>query len=299
MNKFYVISNASKDKDLKITKIVEEILKKNNKKYKINATLHNKSKCCYTDKSDIDEDTECIIIIGGDGTLIQAARDLADIDIPIVGVNIGHLGYLTEIEPNSIEELLNKIFVDEYKIESKIMLNGAVYRKKKGNKEDDIEYIDISNREKIYEDIALNDIIIGRYGNLQVIDFKIYVNDEYLNLYSADGVIISTPTGSTAYNLSAGGPILEPGANIMVITPICSHTIGSRSIVLSADSKIKIEICPNRHSEENTKVYFDGNSSDFLETGDIVKISKSDLCTKLMKLNQMSFVELLHKKMEG
>lgn len=283
MNKFYVISNASKDKDLKITGIVEEILKKNDKKYKINSLSCTKTDYCYTDKSDIDEDTECIIIIGGDGTLIQAARDLADIDIPIIGVNLGHLGYLTEIEPDSIEELLNMIFKDEYKIESRIMLTGSVLRD--GN--------------NIYEDIALNDIILGRYGNLQVIDFKIYVNDEYLNLYSADGVIISTPTGSTAYNLSAGGPILEPGANIMVITPICSHTLGSRSIVLSADSEIKIEICPSRHSEENTKVYFDGNTSYFLETGDIVKINRSNLCTKLMKLNHMSFVELLHKKMEG
>lgn len=283
VNKFYVISNAYKDEDLKITSVVEEILKKNNKEYKLSALgCEQKKYYCYTDKSDIDEDTECIIIIGGDGTLIQAARDLSDIDIPIIGVNLGRLGYLTEIEPDSIEELLERIFNDEYKIESRIMLKGSVYR---GGK-------------KIYEDISLNDIILGRYGKLQVIDFEIYVNNEYLNLYSADGVIVSTPTGSTAYNLSAGGPILEPGANIMVITPICSHTIGSRSIVLSADSMIKVKICPSRHSEENTNVYFDGNTSYLLETGDVVEITKSELCTKLIKLNHMSFVELLHKKME-
>ena len=284
MKKFYVISNAINDKDLDITKKVENILNKNHMEYKINSLSCSKDEGCYTDKSEIDEDTDCIIIIGGDGTLIQAARDLSDIDIPIIGINLGRLGYLTEIEPDSIEETFQMIFKDDFRIESRIMIEGSVYR----------------NGQKIYENIALNDIILGRYGNLQVIDFKIYVNDEYLNLYSADGVIISTPTGSTAYNLSAGGPILEPGANIIVITPICSHTIGSRSIVLSADSKIKIEICPDRHmNENNTKVYFDGNTSCLLEEGDIIVANKSLLDTKLMKVNRMSFVEVLHKKMEG
>ena len=284
MKKFYVISNAMNDKDLNITKKVRDILDKNHMEYKINSLSCSKDEGCYTDKSEIDSDTECIIIIGGDGTLIQAARDLADIDIPIIGINLGHLGYLTEIEPDSIEDTFNLIFDDRFKIESRIMIEGSVYR----------------NGKKIYDDIALNDIVLGRYGNLQVIDFKIYVNDEYLNLYSADGVIISTPTGSTAYNLSAGGPILEPGANIIVITPICSHRIGSRSIVLSADSEIKIEICPDRHmNENNTKVYFDGNSSFILEEGDMIVANKSMLDTKLMKLHRMSFVEVLHKKMES
>lgn len=284
MNKFYIISNAINDKNLNITKKVQDILDKNNMEYKINSLSCSKDEGCYTDKSEIDKDIDCIIIIGGDGTLIQAARDLSDIDIPIIGINLGRLGYLAEIEPDSLEETFKLIFEDKFKIESRIMIEGTVYR----------------NGKKIYDNISLNDIVLGRYGNLQVIDFKIYVNDEFLNLYSADGVIISTPTGSTAYNLSAGGPILEPGANIIVITPICSHRIGSRSIVLSADSEIKIEICPDRHmNENNTKVYFDGNTSFILEAGDIIVANKSLLDTKLMKLNRMSFVEVLHKKMEG
>ena len=119
-----------------------------------------------------------------------------------------------------------------------------------------------------------------------------------MNLYSADGIIISTPTGSTAYNLSAGGPIVEPGANIIVITPICNHNLGSRSIVLSADSNIKIEICEDRHNENNkTALYFDGETLFELAKGDVIKIRKSKLCTRIMKLNRRSFVEVLHNKM--
>lgn len=284
MKKFFIITNGLKDTELKVTQKIRTILDGKSIKYQINSVLNTgKNKdIFYTNKNDIDADTDCILVIGGDGTLIQAARDLADIDIPMIGVNLGHLGYLAEIERDNIEETVSMIIDNNYKIESRIMLNGDVCR----------------NGRKLYEDIALNDIVLGRAGALRIIDFKVYVNDEYLNLYSADGMIVSTPTGSTAYNLSAGGPILEPAANIMAITPICSHTLGARSIVLSADSRIKIEICSNRHFDDNdTKVYFDGNASYMLQAGDIINIRKSALDTKIMKLNRMSFVEVLHKKM--
>lgn len=284
MKKFYIIANKEKDQELKIANKIIGILTKQNISCKMNSLPLNReaSVLRYTDKNDIDSDTDGIIVIGGDGTLLQAARDLADIDIPMIGVNLGHLGYLAEIEQNQIDDMISMMVADNYKIESRIMLEGCVYR----------------NQSKLYENIALNDIVLGRAGNLRIIDFKVYVNDEYLNLYSADGIILSTPTGSTAYNLSAGGPILEPSASIIAITPICSHTLGSRSIVLSAESKIKIEICSNRHLDDNdTKVYFDGNSSFMLKEGDIIQINKSCLDTKIMKLNKMSFVEVLHKKM--
>lgn len=284
MKKFYIITNGLKDIGLKVTDRIITILREKNADYKVNSVLNTAKNemLSYTNTSDIDADTDCILVIGGDGTLIQAARDLADVNIPMIGVNLGHLGYLAEIEPDNIEDTITMILENKYKIESRIMLHGSVYR----------------DGTEMYEDIAFNDIVFGRAGNLRIIDFKVYVNNEYLNLYCADGIIISTPTGSTAYNLSAGGPILEPTANIMAITPICSHTLSSRSIVLSADSDIKIEICSNRHTDDNdTRVYFDGNSSFMLKEGDVIKIHKSSLVTKIMKLNRMSFVEVLHKKM--
>ncbi len=284
MKKFYIVSNVSKDYEFKTTKKIVNFLESHNMDCKVNSmpSTQKNVNMRYTNPEDVDKDTDCIIVIGGDGTLIQAARDLRTLDIPLIGVNMGHLGFLAEIEQDNLEETLEMIMNNKCKIESRIMLSGSVYRDGK----------------VVYKDISLNDIVFGRAGNLRVIDFKIYVNNEYLNLYSADGVIIATPTGSTAYNLSAGGPILEPCANIMVITPICSHTLSQRSIVLSADSDIKIEICSNRHSDDNdTKAYFDGNSSFILKAGDIIEVSKSHLSTKIMKLNRMSFVEVLHNKM--
>lgn len=284
MKKVYIVFNNLKDDNMRTTKKVVEILENRGIKCKINSMEQMQKKCeiFYTNPEDVDSDTDCIIVIGGDGTLIQASRDLKDLDIPMIGVNLGHLGFLAEIEKDNLDDTINMIVDNKFRIESRIMLNGCVYR----------------NNTKVYENISLNDIVLGRSGNLRVIDFKVYVNDEYLNLYSADGVIITTPTGSTAYNLSAGGPILEPCANIIAITPICSHTLGSRSIVLSADSVVELRICSNRHLDDNdTKVYFDGNSSFMLIEGDVIKIYKSILDTKIMKLNRMSFVEVLHKKM--
>lgn len=284
VKKAYVITNPQKDYDLKIVKTVRKLLEKNHIVCTTNEIrLESNHDSMYsTNPEDVDKDTDCIFVIGGDGTLIQAARDLKFLDIPMIGINLGHLGYLAEIEQDKIEERLMMIMQGQYKIESRIMLNGSVYR----------------NGTLIHEDIALNDIVLSRSGNLRIIDFKVYVNNEYLNLYSADGLIVATPTGSTAYNLSAGGPVLEPGAGIMVITPICPHTLWSGSIVLSADSKVTIEICKNRHIDDNmATVHFDGNNTFVLDEGDIIEIDKSSLTTKIMKLNTMSFVEVLHKKM--
>ena len=283
MKKFYIISNSQKDKNFAVTNQVISAIEKYGMSYQMqeNCKITN-SDYKYTDASKVESDIDCIIVVGGDGTLIQAARDLASLDIPMLGVNLGTLGYLAEVELEHIDDMISMIADENYKIESRIMISGDVYR----------------DGECIYRDIALNDIVFTRSSMLKVIDFKVFVNDEFLNLYSADGIIISTPTGSTAYNLSAGGPIVEPGANIMVITPICCHTLGSRSIVLSADSNITIEICPDRHRNEcSNAVYFDGDVSFELREGDLIKIKKSDLSTKIMKLNRMSFVEILHSKM--
>lgn len=283
MKKYYIITNPSKDIDLAVTNQIATLLQSKGMIVNKNTIeeYSNIPNGNYTNPDDIDNNTDCIIVIGGDGTLIQAARDLKDKDIPMIGVNLGKLGFLAEIEKNSIHDTLHMLVHDDFTIESRIMISGSIYR----------------NGIKIQNSIALNDIVFGRSGTLRVVDFKVYVNNQFLKLYSADGVIITTPTGSTAYNLSAGGPILEPTANIIAITPICPHSLTSRSIVLSADSMIQIEICEDRHLAEcETKIYFDGNASFALQVGDIIEINKSELDTKILKLNRMSFVEVLHKK---
>ncbi len=282
MNSFFLITNHDKDIDDKMTDRIESIIKKCGKKchvYDKNAKIENGK---FTDPDQVPDDTDCVIVLGGDGTLLLAARDLVGLDIPMIGVNFGNLGYLAEAEKPDIEAIINRLVTDDCYIESRIMLVGGLYRDGK----------------LIEKNIALNDIVVGRSGNLRVNDFKIYVDDKLLNQYTADGIIISTPTGSTAYNLSAGGPIVEPTANIIVITPVCPHTLNTRSIVLSAESRIEVEICRDRHGVDDEKmVSFDGSKNLRLKSNDRIVIEKSDLDTKIVKISKKSFVEILQKKM--
>ena len=148
--------------------------------------------------------------------------------------------------------------------------------------------------------VALNDIVIHRKGNLQILSLNVYVNGEFLNNYHADGIIVATPTGSTGYSMSAGGPIVEPTASLTVITPICSHALNTRSIVLSSDDEIVIEIGEGRRGNiEKVLVTFDGATSVPLETGDRLTICKAKESTKIMKINKISFLEILRRKMKG
>lgn len=236
----------------------------------------------FTDASIVPEDIDTILVLGGDGTLIQAARDLLDKNIPLLGVNLGSLGYLAEVEKQNIYPALDKLIKDEYAMENRMLLKGTVKQ---------------SGRE-MEPDIALNDIVISRSGHLRVITFYIYVNGEFLNSYTADGIIISTPTGSTGYNLSAGGPIVSPHASMIVITPICPHTLNSRSIILSDNDVVEVEIGPGRKKEnEEARATYDGDTSIQMMSGDKIVISRSEKQTKLCKISNISFLEVLRRKM--
>lgn len=226
------------------------------------------------------EDT-CAIVLGGDGTLLKAARDLMDSDIPLLGVNLGTLGYLAEVEIGNIEQALDMLLADEYTIEDRMMLSGC-----------------ICQGEKRQNGFALNDIIISRCGSLQVLQFDIYVNGQFLNGYSADGMIVATPTGSTAYNMSAGGPIVEPGAKLLLLTPICPHTLNTRSIILSPEDEITIVIPEGRdHGIQSMEINFDGAHRVPIQTGNKIVIRKAGKTANILKLRTESFLETLHKKM--
>ncbi len=269
MNKFYVITNKTKDQTLEIT-------------YQIKNYIESKGKeCCLAvEDMDIPKGTDCILVLGGDGTLIRAARDLYSTDVPMLGINMGTLGYLTEAEVSNIEECLEQLIHGEIHVERRMMLKGVV------------------NEET--EDVALNDIVLTRSGTLRVIQFNVYVNGELLNTYHADGVIVSTPTGTTAYNLSAGGPIVEPTAAMIVVTPICSHALNASSIVLSAEDEIILEVGEGRDGgEEKASISFDGENNFELCTGERIFISRAKDVTKLLKLSKVSFLEILRKKMKG
>ena len=206
---------------------------------------------------------------------------LEERDIPVLGINMGTLGYLTEVELNHIDEAIEKVVNGEYSLEERMMLEGMFPNGKK--------------------DVALNDIVVSRKGDdLRIKYYKLFVNGELLKSYEADGIIISTPTGSTAFNMSAGGPIVEPTASLTVITPICSHALNTRSIVLSSDDEIVIEIGEGRNgSVEEVSVAFDGADMVTLFTGDRMKIHKACACTKIMKLSKESIMEIMSRKMKG
>ena len=275
MERFYIVTNDGKDKDRKITRHICDILKRAGK----TCLLAQKDEKKNIIPDTVPRELDCAIVIGGDGSLIEVAR-LVKSESPILGINMGTLGYLTEVEISDLDEALGKILDGNYQIESRMMLEGSF--------------------EKADSDIALNDIVVSRKGDLRVIHFNIYVDGAFLNSYEADGMIVSTPTGSTAYNLSAGGPIVEPTASMIVLTPICSHALNTSSIVLPAEDEIVIEIGEGRNGrEEEVFVTFDGADVVELRTGDKVTITKSQHETKLMKLSKVSFLEILRRKMKG
>lgn len=268
MKCFHVIANEHKDKDYIISKRIKNYL-----------NLRG-SECHY--EGDIREHTDCIIVLGGDGTLLQAARANMERNIPLIGVNMGTLGYLAEVECLNLEDALDCLLTGHYKIEDRMMIMGKVVK-------------DGRVTQSMH---ALNDIVVTRDGETQIIYFHVYVNGQLLNSYYADGVIVSTPTGSTGYNMSAGGPIVEPQMNLIIITPICPHTIYSRSIILSEDDKIQIEISAGKsHRKQHARVNFDGEYSAFLEDDSLVEIMHLERKAKIIKIDQASFLTTLRKKM--
>ena len=286
MDKFYIITNRDKDQNLRFTEEIVQYLKEHGKKCQVQqAERRVEGEYHYTDPALIPEDTQCILVLGGDGTLLQAARDVVHREIPMLGINLGTLGFLAEIDKTSIYTALDKLFADDYEIEERMMLTGTVWR---GDK--------ITG-----QDVALNDIVISRVGPpLRVIGFNNYVNDGYLNSYNADGIILSTPTGSTGYSLSCGGPIISPNAAMTVMTPIAPHTLNTRSIIFPEDDVITVELGEGRRQiQENGLASFDGDVEVPMSTGDRIVIKKASVSVKILKLNHLSFVEVLRQKMSN
>lgn len=286
MDKFFIIVNRQKDKELKTARKVEAYLNSKGKSCILREeTSEQKARSNhYTDVEKIPKDVECIIVIGGDGTLLQAARDVVNRQIPLLGINMGTLGYLAEIDRSSIDGALNHLMLDEYTIEKRMMLNGKVYHKE----------------ELIAEDVALNDIVIGRDGPLHVTRFHNYVNGEFLNSYTADGIIIATATGSTGYSLSAGGPIVSPETNILIMTPVAPHTLNTRSVIFPAEDEITVEIGEGSQGcEAKAVVSFDGDTNVPMRTADRVAIRRSVKDTQIIKISNISFLEVLRRKMKN
>lgn len=272
MKHFYLIANEVKDPDGFYTRKITAYLEARGARVR-----HADNMMSFPEPYQPD----CVLVLGGDGTLLRAARNMAGKDIPLLGINLGTLGYLAEVEIAAIDEALDKLLEDRFTREDRMMLVGQVEK-----------------QETLEEDFALNDIVISRCGSLQVLTFHIYVNGQFLNSYSADGMIVATPTGSTGYNMSAGGPIVEPGARLLLMTPICPHTLNTRSIVLAPDDEIRIEIPEGKDGQMQTvEANYDGSHKSRLQTGDSIVVRRAEKTTGILKLNTESFLTILHKKM--
>ena len=229
---------------------------------------------------------DILISFGGDGTILKSARIARKLDIPVFGVNVGTLGFLTSInDVKDIGKALDRIKKGDYLFEKREMLNVEVYR----------------NNRKIFKAYAVNEATITTSNLCKMGKYNVYIgsNKDLFNEYRADGLIVASPTGSTAHSLSAGGPIVEPSANMILVTPICAHTLNTRSMVLSDTTKISIVIREGRDdSIQEVVAYFDGNGKIDLQTGDTVEIEKANKTTGIIKLNRVSFLEVLGKKFD-
>ena len=281
MRKFMLITNFYKDRDLALSKRIAGYIREKGGTVGICTNNMDEGDGQVFDLSEIPRDTECILVLGGDGTLIRAATGTQELQIPLIGVNMGTLGYLCELEEATVFDALDQLFQDNYTTEERIMLSAA----KVGGGEDAL--------------LSLNDIVIHWTEFMSLLRLYVYVNGKPLNTYEADGILVATPTGSTGYNISAGGPIVEPKARMLLLTPINAHDLNARSIVLGDEDVIEIEIGTRRYqADEKACVSFDGDTVMQLQVGDKVRITRASNSIRICKLNNQSFLEILRKKMQ-
>ncbi len=221
---------------------------------------------------------DAAVVLGGDGTMLRIAQAAAQNDVPLLGVNVGHVGFMTELEPGELGEM-EKLFDGYSSIDSRMMLHVSVIR----------------NQRVVYENDALNDIVIAKGTAFRVVRVCISADDEEVTSFNGDGVIVATPTGSTAYGLSAGGPVIEPSAENMAVIPICAHALTAKSFVFSPERRIMLTASCEGGSE--VFVSADGGQSFAVRPDDRVIITRSPLRTRLVRLKGISFYKILQQKL--
>jgi len=284
MKNIGVIVNTDRDVDLKYTGILvtsiceagantvvlSEVADKLNLD---NCNIIKKSR-----QSEILKDAEFLISLGGDGTFLKTARAVYKKDLPILGINLGSLGFLTEVEKNEIKDAVNCLITGKYIIEERMMLESAIIR--------DNKIID--------RDTALNDIVISRGALSRILRVKTYINDVFVDMFPGDGLIVSSPTGSTAYSLAVGGPIVEPDIDLIIVSPICPHILYSRSFITAGDRKVRAVI--DESYTHKAMVTVDGQKGYEIRGGDIIEVKKSIHTIKLIRINPRNFYNILRSK---
>ncbi len=234
---------------------------------------------CFEEPSFVPREVQFVVVLGGDGTLLGAARKVARYGVPILGVNLGGLGFLTEIPLRKLYSAVELMLEGRLEVETRLMLEAVVVRQ----------------GTETCRFLVLNDVVINKGALARIIDLDVFINDQFLTTFRADGLIVSTPTGSTAYNLSAGGPILYPTMSSFILTPICPFTLTNRPILLPESHVVSITL--SKRGEERVSLTFDGQVGFDLFQGDKVMIQKAKEKLKLIKSPDQSYFEILREKL--
>jgi NAD+ kinase len=222
--------------------------------------------------------SDLVISLGGDGTLLSAARALVDKGTPLVGINLGRLGFLADVSVNDFEQHMIEVIAGNYTIENRFFIEGEIHKP----------------NQAVSSDIALNDIILHSHESLSMIEYELYSDGNLIHKQRADGVIVSTPTGSTAYALSGGGPIMHPSLETLAIVPICPHTLSNRPIVLAASQEIDLRLC---QAESVARVNYDGHSTVIVNAEDRIRIKRSPKSIALLHPQNYDYFQILRAKL--
>ncbi|MBO4280703.1 MAG: NAD(+)/NADH kinase [Lachnospiraceae bacterium] len=276
MKHFCIIANKEKDPGGRIAKeLAAAFAEKGCRAYVISPLVPG------TDYGEVklEEGTDCAVILGGDGTFLRAAKVLLPFGIPVMGINLGHLGFLTAAEYQDAGKAVEKLVAGEYAIENRILLETV-------------------SKGEACKTLALNDVVIARSGFSRLIRLRLSVNGQEVENYQGDGVILATPTGSTGYSLSAGGPVVSPAARTLVITPICPHMLSARPLIVSEDDVISVEVCKSSRSmDQEAQVTVDGDEVLALSVGEAVTIRKVPGVVPVVMLKDISFWERVRGKL--
>lgn len=280
MKKIALIINDSKDKGFVMAKKVIDFMQGKADIFVDKSCQIPDASVTYVSSEDMYDKADYAVVLGGDGTILQKAAYFAGKKIPVMGINLGKIGFMTEIEPSDAEDALNKLLSGDFKTEKRMMIKARITRA--GGETNTFH--------------ALNDIVISKSMGENLICTKLYSDGKAVNSYIADGLIIATPTGSTGYSVSAGGPVVDPGMRLLVATPICAHTLSARSAVLPAGKTIKIKI-DSAYGGQEAVVTADGGIQGGIKDGDEVLITESEYDFELIKIGHQSFYDTLISKL--
>ena len=279
MRTYGIITKRNKPEALALTKAMIEWLDERGVRALTDHEVAEKVGHPYhLERDAIPSQTEILIVLGGDGTLLSVARLKGIESIPVLGINVGGLGFLTETFKEEMFQVLERVIAGDFETDERLMLKATIYREEK----------------VIGQSTVLNDIVINKGALARIIDLETYIDGGYLTTFKADGLILSTPTGSTAYSLAAGGPIVYPSLNSIIMNPICPHTLTNRPLVLPDSIKIKVIL---KSAQQDVHITLDGQVGKPLKAEDVVEAKKAESHINLIRSPHKTYFELLRTKL--